>query len=112
MAPPWTTTSNASSAEREASSFPRPRSEEAKMRWPVELTGRYSVMPSTSPSTIACHHSTPHPPSKTRGLILDRWRPDKDRTVACPRKGQVLRADAELRWLERGAQPGQDAGMR
>ena len=31
------------------------------MRCPVELIGRYSVIPSTSPRTIACHHSKRSP---------------------------------------------------
>ena len=30
------------------------------MRCPVELTGRYSVMPSTNPNTTACHHVSTH----------------------------------------------------
>src|SRR5207249_2068547 len=31
---------------------------------PVELTGRYSVIPSTNPSTIACHHASTSPSSR------------------------------------------------
>src|SRR5438093_663679 len=39
----------------------------ARIRCPVELTGRYSVTPSTTPSTTACHHSMTAPPlSPTR----------------------------------------------
>jgi len=52
MAPIWMTMVKSSAA---ALSLPSPifMSRSAMSRWPVELTGRYSVRPSTTPSTTA-----------------------------------------------------------
>ena len=47
MAPSWISTSKVRPA------LSKPRKCAASSRWPVELTGRYSVSPSTTPNTTA-----------------------------------------------------------
>src|SRR5262249_48421108 len=79
IAPPWIAISKAVSASA-CSRVSRPSRLETRIRWPVELTGRYSVTPSTRPRTTACHHSIEPStalPSKGRPLypILPRAAP-------------------------------------
>src|SRR6478752_1319306 len=53
MAPPWIAISYDLRASPAVPESARPRMRDVTMRWPVDEIGRYSVRPSTRPSTIA-----------------------------------------------------------